>query len=219
MSGTHDFRVLDTELLTESPILAVRRDTLAMPGDTTATREVVEHFGAVAVVALNHDDEIAMVHQYRHSVAGRLLELPAGLLDLRGEDELRCAERELHEEAGLAATDWSVLVDMVTSPGFCEEAVRVFLARDLRELDQPEAEFEEADMVAEWVPIEEATSAIFSGEIVNSIAIAGIFAANEVLAGRQTPRPVSAPFEYRPQGLARRRQFVGEGQDMKKMGD
>mgnify|MGYP002759404958 FL=1 len=142
----HQFKVTDSELLIDAPILALRRDTVTMPGGTTATREVVEHFGAVAVVAVDENDRIAMVEQYRHTVGRRLWELPAGLLDFDGEDALTTAKRELVEEAGLEAENWSVLVDLVTSPGFAEEAVRVFLATGLSETERPEAEDEEADM-------------------------------------------------------------------------
>ncbi|AGF72389.1 NUDIX domain-containing protein [Corynebacterium halotolerans] len=213
----HEFTVLDSELLLESPILALRRDTLAMPGDVTATREVVEHFGAVAVVALDDDGRIALVRQYRHSAQDRLWELPAGILDMVGEDELATAERELQEEAGLAAGDWSVLADLITSPGFCDESVRVYLARDLRPVERPEAEHEEADMTMEWVDLDEAKARVFRGEVVNAIAISGIMTAAEVAAGRAEPRPVSAPFRHRPTSLAERRQAAGIVPDMKKL--
>ncbi len=213
----HDFTVLDSELLLESPILALRRDTLAMPGQTTATREIVEHFGAAAIVALDEKGRIALVHQYRHCARERLWELPAGILDTVGEDEFDTARRELQEEAGLAAEDWVVLLDLITSPGFCEEAVRVYLARGLREVARPAAEGEEADMTMEWVGLAEAKDRIFRGEIVNSIAIAGIMAAAEVLAGRAQPRPVSTPFIHRPTSLPERRQAAGIGPDMKKL--
>ena len=217
-AGKHEFTVTGTELMLESPILAVRRDSVVMPGETRAYREVVEHFGAVAVVAVNDGGQLAMVRQYRHSVKSRLWELPAGLLDIAGESELPGAQRELAEEAGLAAGQWSVLVDMITSPGFCDEAVRVFLATDLTEVERPPAEFEEADMELTWMTLADARQGILEGRIVNSIAIAGIFAASEVLAGRGTPRETDAPFRYRPTGLAARRRQAGLGTDMKKIG-
>ena len=148
----HDFRVVGSELLLDAPILAVRRDDVVMPGDVVAQREIVEHLGAVAVVALDEQNRVAMVEQYRHSVGRRLWELPAGLLDVKGEDELSGAQRELQEEAGLAASEWGVLTDLVTSPGFCEEAVRVFIARGLSDVDKLDAEGdEEADMGFAWV--------------------------------------------------------------------
>lgn len=105
----HEFRTVGSELLVDAPIIAVRRDDVVMPGDVVAQREIVEHLGAVAVVALDEDNRVAMVEQYRHSVSKRLWELPAGLLDVKGEDELSGAQRELQEEAGLAAEDWGVL--------------------------------------------------------------------------------------------------------------
>lgn len=216
-TGTHTFTVTDSELLLESPILAVRRDTLIMPGGVKAQREIVEHFGAVAVVAFDGEN-IAMVRQYRHCVKDRLWELPAGLLDIADEDALPGAQRELIEEAGLEAGKWSVLTDLVTSPGFCDEAVRVYLAQDLSTVEQPVAEGdEEADMTLEWFPLETARDMIFAGDIVNSIAIAGILAADAVVAGRVAARPTSAEFRFRPTGLAERRKAQGIGPDMKKL--
>lgn len=214
---SHEFRVTDSQLLIDAPILGVRRDTVTMPGGGSAKREIVEHFGAVAVVALDGQGRVAMVEQYRHSVGRRLLELPAGLLDIHGEDELTCAKRELVEEAGLEAGSWEVLVDLVTSPGFAEEAVRVFIARDLREVERPEAEDEEADMQLRWVDLERAAGMVLEGGIVNSIAVSGVLAAREVEAGNFRPREVTAPFSFRPQSLARRRAEQGVVPDMKRL--
>lgn len=213
----HEFTVTDSELLIDAPILSLRRDTVTMPGGSTATREVVEHFGAVAVVAVDVEGRIAMVEQYRHTVGRRLWELPAGLLDIAGEDALTTAERELVEEAGLKAADWSVLVDLVTSPGFAEEAVRIFLATGLTETERPEAEDEEADMDFAWVPLEQARRGVMEGRITNSIAIAGILSASEVLAGRAEARGTDTPFELRPVHLPDRRRAQGVIPDMKKI--
>lgn len=213
----HEFTVTDSELLIDAPILALRRDTVTMPGGSTATREVVEHFGAVAVVAVDGEGRIAMVEQYRHTVGRRLWELPAGLLDFAGEDALTTAERELVEEAGLKAADWSVLVDLVTSPGFAEEAVRIFLATGLTETERPKAEEEEADMDFAWVPLDQARRGAMEGRITNSIAIAGILSASEVLAGRAEARGTDTPFELRPVHLPDRRRAQGVIPDMKKI--
>lgn len=213
----HEFEAVDSQLLVDAPILALRRDTVTMPGGSTADREVVEHFGAVAVVAVDDNGQIAMVEQYRHTVGRRLWELPAGILDFDGEDELNTAKRELVEEAGLEAEEWSVLVDLVTSPGFAEEAVRVFLATGIRETDRPEAEDEEADMEFAWVPLEEARARVMSGGITNSIAIAGILAAAEVLAGRAKARSTDTPFDLRPTHMPDRRREQGVTPDMKKI--
>lgn len=216
-SQRHRFEVTNSELLIDAPILALRRDTVTMPGGSTATREVVEHFGAVAVVAVDANERIAMVEQYRHTVGRRLWELPAGLLDFDGENALVTAQRELVEEAGLKAGKWSVLVDLVTSPGFAEEAVRVFLATDLTETDRPEAEEEEADMGFAWVPLDEARADVMNGRISNSIAIAGILSASEVLAGRAEARSTETPFELRPTHMPTRRRAEGITPDMKKI--
>lgn len=216
-AGTHEFTVTDSELLIQSPILAVRKDTLIMPGGGKATREIVEHFGAVAIVAFDGEN-IALVRQYRHCVQDRLWELPAGLLDIADEDALTGARRELVEEAGLEAGDWSVLTDLITSPGFCDEAVRVYLARDLTRVEQPVADGdEEADMTMRWFPLTNARDMVFSGGIVNSIAIAGILAADAVIAGRVGARGTDAPFRFRPTALAERRKAAGITPDMKKL--
>ncbi|WKD57716.1 ADP-ribose pyrophosphatase [Corynebacterium capitovis DSM 44611] len=213
----HEYRVTESEILLDAPILAVRRDRVVMPGGHSAAREIVEHFGAVAVAAVDENGRIALVEQYRHSVGKRLLELPAGLLDVADEPELACAERELREEAGLAASRWGVLVDLITSPGFAEEAVRVFLAQDLAEVARPEAEDEEADLTIMWVDLQEARERILSGDIVNSIAVAGIFAACEAVERGSQGRDVAEPFCWRPRSLTERRKLRGHGRDLKRM--
>ena len=207
----HDFKVLSS--LFDAPIIAVRKDELAMPNEQVAYRDVVEHMGAVAVAAVNDAGEIAMVHQYRHAVKRRLWELPAGLLDVKDESELAGAQRELVEEAGLKAAQWSVLADIVTSPGFCEETARVYLAQDLTEVERPEAfGDEEADMDFAWIKLDEAVAKVLAGEINNSIAVTGIFAAWQVLNGHGQARDVTAPFDLRPTSIATRR----SGPDLKK---
>lgn len=213
----HSFEVEQSEVLVDAPILALRRDTVTMPGGGTARREVVEHFGAVAVVALDDDNRIAMVEQYRHSVGKRLWELPAGILDIAGEDPVECAKRELYEEAGLRAERWELLTDIVTSPGFCEETVRIFLARDLSSVERPEAADEEADMDFRWVSLEKARTDIMEGRVENSIALAGILTASEVVAGRHPARPADTEFELRPESMAKRRQQQGIAPDMKNL--
>lgn len=209
----HDFKVLSSQLLFDAPIIAVRKDELAMPNEQVAYRDVVEHMGAVAVAAVNDAGEIAMVHQYRHAVKRRLWELPAGLLDVKNESELAGAQRELVEEAGLKAAQWSVLADIVTSPGFCEETARVYLAQDLTEVERPEAfGDEEADMDFAWIKLDEAVAKVLAGEINNSIAVTGIFAAWQVVNGHGQARDVTAPFDLRPTSIATRR----SGPDLKK---
>lgn len=214
--GSHDFTVTDTRLLLDAPIIAVRQDQVEMPGGSTVSREIVEHFGAVAVVAVR-DNTIAMVHQYRQSQGERLWEMPAGLLDIADEDPLTCARRELAEEAGLAADTWALLTDMLPSPGVFDEAVRIYLAQELSEVDRPTAEHEEADMDFAWIPVEHAVQMVMRGEIYNAIAIVGIMTAAEVLAGRARPRPADTEFRHRPTALPTRRKEAGKIPDMKQL--
>ncbi|OJZ68965.1 ADP-ribose pyrophosphatase [Mycobacterium paraffinicum] len=201
----HNFETASSETLYTGKIFALRRDQVRMPGDKVVTREVVEHFGAVAVVAMDDDGNIPMVYQYRHPFGRRLWELPAGLLDVGGEPPHLTAARELHEEAGLKADTWRVLVDLNSTPGFSDESVRVYLATGLTELDRPEAHDEEADMTLQWFPLEDAVDKVFRGEIVNAIAVAGILAAHVATTEFMMTRPVSSPWPDKPTAFAARK--------------
>ncbi|MGW8654531.1 NUDIX domain-containing protein, partial [Nocardia salmonicida] len=154
--GSHDFETVSSRVLYSGAILALRQDQVRMPDGRVAEREVIEHHGAVAVLALDDDGKVVLIRQYRHPIGTRLLELPAGLLDIEGEDPLTAAKRELAEETGLAAARWSVLVDVALSPGFTDEALRVFFATGLSVTDRPDPEHEEADLELVRMPLDEA---------------------------------------------------------------
>lgn len=203
--GEHVFETTSSEIRYAGKIFAVRADRVRMPDAKIVTREVVEHYGAVAVVAMDADGRIPMVYQYRHPLGRRLWELPAGLLDIDGEAPHLSAARELREEVGLQAETWQVLVDLDSTPGFSDESVRVFLATGLTDADRPEAHDEEADLTVAWYSIAEAVQRIFSGEIVNSLAVAGILAAYAVSEGIAEPRPVDAPWTDRPTAFSARK--------------
>jgi 8-oxo-dGDP phosphatase len=206
VSTSHEFTVVDSSTGYVGRIVALRLDQVVMPGGRCAGREVVEHPGAVAILPLHDDGSVVMVDQYRHPVGHRLRELPAGLLDMAGEDPLSTAQRELREETGYAARDWSVLVDVVTAPGFSDEAVRVFLARGLTEVGRPpSADDEEADLAVVRLPLGEAVRQVLAGEIVSSPTIAGLLALHAVLTDAAQPRPVDAPWLDRPTRFADRR--------------
>jgi 8-oxo-dGDP phosphatase len=162
-------------------IVTLRTDTVRMPGGELAVREVVEHPGAVAVVALAEDDRVLMIRQYRHPAGAMLWELPAGLRDVAGEPLLQTAQRELLEEAGWQARDWSVLTDIFTSPGISTERLRIFLARDLTVVPEAERgyvpEHEEAYLTVDWVPLDEAVRLALCGHLHNGVAILGILSA------------------------------------------
>jgi ADP-ribose pyrophosphatase len=195
--GQHDFTVLSTSDVYVGRILALRADEVAMPGGGQAIREVVEHPGAVAIVTLDEDDQVTLILQYRHPLGRRIWELPAGLID-DGEDPAAAAKRELAEEVGLAASDWSVLVDVAASPGFTDEVVRVYLATGLSVVDREQMGDEEADLVARKVSLAEAVRMALAGEIVNGAAVGGILAAQAIRSSGATPRPEDAPWEDLP---------------------
>jgi ADP-ribose pyrophosphatase len=201
----HVFETASSETLYTGKILTLRRDEVRMPGGSTSAREVLEHYGAVAVAAMKEDHSIALIYQYRHTFGRRLWELPAGLLDAGGEPPHLGAARELEEEVGLKADTWQVLVDLDTAPGYSDESVRVYLATGLTDIGRPEAHDEEADLTMRWVPIEEAVRLVFSGEVINSIAVAGILAVHAVTTGLAQPRPVDVPWPDRPTAFAARK--------------
>lgn len=204
--GQHDFTVLSTEDVYLGRIITLRVDEVAMPGGGRTKREVVEHLGAVAILALDEDEHVTMIHQYRHAIGRRNWELPAGLLDKPGEDPVETARRELVEEAGLAAAEWSVLVDVATSPGIIDEVVRVYRATDLTAVERPVEGDEEADLVIHRIPLDEAVRMVLSGEIVNSAAVGGLLAAHTERTLPDAPeRPAGAPWPDRPTRLPNRR--------------
>ena len=204
--GTHDFAVVSTEDVHVGRVVALRVDEVRMPGGGVARREVVEHLGAVAIAAVDDDERITMIHQYRHPLRRRIWELPAGLLDQDGEAPVDSARRELVEEAGLTARQWETLVDVAASPGFTDEVVRVFLARGVSEVERqhPGHDDEEADLVVHRVPLAEAVRMALAGELVNGATVAGVLAAHAVLTGAAKTRPVDAPWRDRPTTFAKR---------------
>ena len=184
MGGPEDVRadrtVLDSRVVHRGMIWDVVRETVELGDAGTVTREFVRHPGAVAVIALNDDDDVLLLHQYRHPVGAELWEPPAGLLDVPGEDPLVAARRELMEEADLAAESWWVLVDYLSTPGSSDEGLRIYLARGLTEVphaDRHDRQAEEAGMVAQWFPLEDVVAAVLAGRLRNPSTVAGVLAA------------------------------------------
>lgn len=206
--GTHVFDTVSSRSEYVGAIMALRVDEVRMPGGRVARREVVEHPGAVAIAAIDDtgdEPRVVLVRQYRHPLGRRLWELPAGLLDVHGEDPALTAARELAEEAGVAAARWAVLVDVAPSPGITEEVVRVYLAHGLTTADRlSDTGDEEADMEVEWVPLAEAVRLALAGDIVSSPSVAGILAAHVALGSGAGLRPADAPWTDRPTSWAKR---------------
>jgi len=192
---THPHEVVASDVVYVGRVISIRRDRVTMPGDTVSQRDVVVHPGAVGVIALDEQGRVLLVSQYRHPVRRRLEELPAGLLDHPGESALVAAQRELMEEAGLAADTWSVLVDTLTSPGMTDEAIRIFLARDVRQVERDVQEHEEAEMTTEWIDLELAVRRVLAGELENAMCAVGVLAADRAVRdGFATLRPADAPW-------------------------
>jgi ADP-ribose pyrophosphatase len=194
----HEYDVVASERVYEGRVIALRKDEVAMPGDTTSVRDVVEHPGSVAVVALDDEDRVVLVRQYRHPVRRPLDELPAGILDVDGEPAYETVKRELAEEAGLAADRWHVLVDLLTTPGMADEASRIYLARGLHEVERDVQEHEEAEMTSERVPLADVVAGILAGRYENALLVVGALAAERARReGYEGLRPPDAPWPAR----------------------
>jgi 8-oxo-dGTP pyrophosphatase MutT (NUDIX family) len=192
MPEPHEYRLLDRETVFEGPVVSLYRERIAMPGGGDGVRDIVRHPGAVAVVAVDDEDRVVLVRQYRQAFREHLWELPAGLRDADGEPPVETARRELAEEVRLAAGRWSLLATTYSSPGFSDEVVLVYLAEELTGTDLPEGfvvEHEEADMTVERVPLADAVQWVFDGRIRNSSAVVGILAAAQARHGDVRLRP------------------------------
>lgn len=183
-------------------VISVRTDSVRMKDGKVADRDYIVHPGAVGVVALDEADRVLLVRQYRHPVGWRLWELPAGLLDQPGENPLEAAKRELYEEAHQQAADWRVLVDLFTTPGCSDEAIRIYLARGVTDADgeQYAREHEEADMHVVWAGRGELTRLILAGELHNPLAVSGVLALTTAITTNALDdlRPADAPWPQRP---------------------
>ncbi|MEW1823615.1 NUDIX hydrolase [Arthrobacter sp. NPDC080031] len=196
-------RLLSSSKVYEGRIWDVVSDAFELGKDTgTLVRDYIDHPGAVAVLPMNVDGEILLLKQYRHPVGMDLWEIPAGLLDVAGEDFVAGAARELAEEADLTAATWNVLADFFNSPGSSSEAIRIYLARGLAEVPEGERHVrtdEEAEIELVWVTLDEAVSAVLEGRLHNPSAVVGILAAAAARAdGFRNLRPANAPWPAHP---------------------
>lgn len=199
---SQEWRVTATSTPFTGRKTGVRTDEVVMPDGSTSLRDYQVHPGSVAVLALDDAGQVLVLKQYRHPVRHKLWEIPAGLLDVPGENPLSAAQRELYEEAHVKAADWRVLADIFTSPGGSDEAVRVFLARGVSEADGERFEVseEEADLEYARVPLAELVQAVLAGELHNSCLVAGVLALHAALTtgSMDALRPAEAPWPARP---------------------
>ncbi|MEN2742874.1 NUDIX hydrolase [Microbacterium sp. X-17] len=176
--------IVSSDVVYAGRVWDVRSDAFLYNGERIV-RQYVAHPGAAAIVAVDADDRMLLIQQYRHPIRRRDWEVPAGLLDVVGEEPLAAAQRELAEEADLVAATWEPLVSVFTTPGGNNEVVHLFLARDLTSAGEPHPRAEEeADIRVEWVPIADVVDAVLSGRMRNGILATGALAAAERLRRR-----------------------------------
>ena len=162
-------------------IVDLSLERVTLPNGTTVELEVMHHGGAAAVVAVDDREQVVLLRQYRYAAGGYIWELPAGILDSPAESPEACAARELIEEAGVAAAKLTRLGTIITTPGFCDERIYLFLGRGITAATQGH---EADEVIAEvaWKPLTEALAMIRRGEIVDAKTIAGLHLAAAELA-------------------------------------
>jgi ADP-ribose pyrophosphatase len=186
---------------------AVRRDEISLPSSVSSAerfgRVVVEHPGAVVVLAIDEDDRVLVLKQYRHPIGRRMVELPAGLLDSPDEEPVVAAQRELLEEAGLEAGSWKHLSTMHTSPGISSELIEIFLAQGLRAADRGDfvLAHEEADMTAHWVPFSDLLDAVLDRRLTDGPLAVAVMA-HAIFVGRHQAMVEHSPRERSGAGSA-----------------
>ncbi|WP_159718455.1 MULTISPECIES: NUDIX domain-containing protein [Actinomyces] len=208
--------VLSAQRVWTGPICAVDDEMIRLsPGASEPIRrQTIAHHDAVSIVALREAEEssqpdgaaeILMVRQYRHPVRAALWEIPAGLLDIPGEDPVIAAARELAEETDHAAERWDALIDFYASPGFTTEGVRCFLARGLRPIpveERAEREAEEAEFDPTWFRFDDVLDAVMGGRLHNPSTVAGVLAAERARKrGYEGLRPADAPWMRSPESM------------------
>ena len=191
-----DYRVIEHKERLRNRVFAIVTDVVEMPEGTAAERDYMVHVGAVGVVALDAQERVALIKQYRHAVGKHLWELPAGLIDVDGEPLVHAAARELAEEADLHAARWDLLAEVHTSPGCSNEKIRLFVARGLSPVpddDRHQRTHEEAELEVHWFALDEAVSMALSGEITNAACLVGVLgAAHARDRGWSTLRPADS---------------------------
>lgn len=169
------FEITRHEVLYEGRVFTVIRDEVRHESGYEAVREVVAHDGGAVVVAVDAQDRVLLVRQFRYPLASHILELPAGKLS-PDEDPLDCARRELREETGVTARRWETLTAMLSTPGFCTEELFIYLALELEDGEQALEEGEESIEV-QRLPLREAIALCADGGIRDGKTVTGLFLA------------------------------------------
>ena len=180
MSG---FRQVGERLVHQGHVVSFAVGTFEGPDGSTFERDIVHHPGAVSVVAVDDVGMAVLVRQYRAALDQWILELPAGKLDIEGEDPMVCARRELVEEVGLEAAEWELLAEFHHSPGFCDELGRVYLARGLTAVEDSRQGLEEETMTVERWPVADAERLVADGTVHDAKTCIGLLLAKARLGG------------------------------------
>jgi 8-oxo-dGTP pyrophosphatase MutT (NUDIX family) len=165
-------------------VLTLNLETVTLPNGRVAELEIAHHPGGAAVVAIDGAGRVCLLRQFRHAAGGWVTEIPAGKLD-DGEPPLKCARRELAEEAGVEAGRWDRLGEYLSSPGVLTEVIHVYLARDLTPVQAKPEEHEVFEV--EWLPIAEAVDKASAGRLRDGKSLVGIFWASAALSARDDP--------------------------------
>lgn len=177
------------DLFRDDWVMALRRDVVTRPGhdEEGFARLVFEHPGAVMVLAVDDRERALVLRQYRHPAGMRFVELPAGLCDVREEDTLATAQRELQEETQVRAATWEHLLTTYPSPGISSERMEIYLATDLSRAGRGdfEPEHEEADMTVSWVPVDDLVEAVLASEATDAALGLAVMA---YALGKRRPR-------------------------------
>lgn len=174
-------KVISKEQLFEGSILNVQKWTVTLPNGESAGREVVLHRGASAIVPVDEEGNTYLVRQYRAPLGEILREIPAGKLDYIGEDTLEAAKREFREETGFTAEKWTLLTKLITTPGFTNETIAIYLAEELTKGENDLDEDEFIDL--EKIPLREALSQVYSGALRDGKTIVGLLLAERARTG------------------------------------
>jgi 8-oxo-dGTP pyrophosphatase MutT (NUDIX family) len=165
-------------LIYQGRVLQFGIESLTLPNGEPLQLEVVRHSGGAAVVALDNQGQVCLLHQYRHAGGGWIWELPAGRLE-KSEHPDATAARELSEEAGLQASHWDPLGKMLATPGYSDEVIYLFLARGLTSVVAQPEKHELFD--AHWIPLEHALEQVYDGTIVDAKTMLGLMLADKFL--------------------------------------
>ncbi|MCR5175838.1 MAG: NUDIX hydrolase [Anaerovibrio sp.] len=170
---------IDSEKIYDGNLLHIRKDKVRLPNGSNAYREWVKHPGAAAVLPFTDDGKVILVRQYRYPIGEVTLEIPAGKLDAAGEDPLMCAKRELSEETGYTAEEYTFLSKLATSVGFSDEVIYIYAARGLKAGRQHTDDDEFINVVR--ITLQEAVEMVLDGRINDGKSVTAILMMDRII--------------------------------------